>query len=310
MSLATHDPAVLPPRTITADRLVLAAGALGSTFLLLKNRAAFPTLSPRLGARFCDNGDLLGFALKCSEDADGQRVPRVVDPAHGPVITSSIRVPDVLDGDGSGRGYYIQDAGYPEFVSWMLQVFDTPGALQQWWHAAVDVVEQWLHRRGDTNLAADMAGLFGSCELSAGLLPLLGMGRDVPSGQMSLRDDGMLDVAWSAERSQDYFDRVRGTMRDLASALGATYMDDPLWLVSRVITVHALGGCPMGRDAGEGVVDACGEVFNYPGLYVADGAVMPGPVGANPSLTIAALADRFADALIARVGPTQVAVAG
>jgi cholesterol oxidase len=99
-------------------------------------------------------------------------------------------------------------------------------------------------------------------------------------------------------------------MRDLASALGATYMDDPLWLVSRVITVHALGGCPMGRDAGEGVVDAGGEVFNYPGLYVADGAVMPGPVGANPSLTIAALADRFADALIARVGPTQVAVAG
>jgi len=35
-------------------------------------------------------------------------------------------------------------------------------------------------------------------------------------------------------------------------------------------------------------VDSYGEVFNYPGLYVADGSVMPGPVGPNPSLTIAA----------------------
>lgn len=50
----------------------------------------------------------------------------------------------------------------------------------------------------------------------------------------------------------------------------------------------------MGRNAGEGVVNPYGEVFNYPGFYIADGSVMPGPVGPNPSLTIAALSDRFA----------------
>ncbi|MDQ3448057.1 MAG: GMC family oxidoreductase, partial [Chloroflexota bacterium] len=61
---------------------------------------------------------------------------------------------------------------------------------------------------------------------------------------------------------------------------------------------HPLGGAPMGRHAGEGVVDAWGEVFGYPGLYVADGSVMPGTVGPNPSLTIAALADRFADGIL------------
>lgn len=54
----------------------------------------------------------------------------------------------------------------------------------------------------------------------------------------------------------------------------------------------------MGRNEREGVVDSYGEVFGYPGLYVADGSVMPGPVGANPSLTIAALADRFAGRII------------
>jgi cholesterol oxidase len=59
----------------------------------------------------------------------------------------------------------------------------------------------------------------------------------------------------------------------------------------------------MGRNPAEGVVNEHGAVFGCPpGLYVADGSVMPGPVGPNPSLTIAALADRFADPIIARKG--------
>jgi cholesterol oxidase len=59
----------------------------------------------------------------------------------------------------------------------------------------------------------------------------------------------------------------------------------------------------MGASADEGVVDpASGEVHNYPRLHVADGSVMPGPVGANPSFTIAAVADRFADAILQEEG--------
>jgi cholesterol oxidase len=86
-------------------------------------------------------------------------------------------------------------------------------------------------------------------------------------------------------------------MRDLSTAMGARYVN-PLWWLNLLVTVHPLGGCPMGADPEQGVVDSHGRVFGYPGLYVADGSVMPGPVGANPSLTIAALADRFADCLV------------
>ncbi|HWN70344.1 MAG TPA: GMC family oxidoreductase, partial [Haliangium sp.] len=60
--------------------------------------------------------------------------------------------------------------------------------------------------------------------------------------------------------------------------------------------------CPMGQNPDEGVVDAWGRVFGYPGLYVADGSIMPGPVGANPALTIAALSDRFADGILRECG--------
>jgi len=87
-------------------------------------------------------------------------------------------------------------------------------------------------------------------------------------------------------------------MRRIGDVLGAEYADNPMWFRKRIITVHPLGGAPMGRHAGEGVCDPYGEVFGYPGLYVADGAALPGPVGANPSLTIAALADRMATRLL------------
>ena len=54
----------------------------------------------------------------------------------------------------------------------------------------------------------------------------------------------------------------------------------------------------MGFTANDGLVNSYGEVFGYPGLYVVDGSVMPGPVGPNPSLTIAAISDRAADHII------------
>lgn len=56
-------------------------------------------------------------------------------------------------------------------------------------------------------------------------------------------------------------------------------------------TAHLMGGVPFGRDDSEGVIDLNYQVFNYPGLYVVDGSVMPANPGVNPSLTIAALAE-------------------
>lgn len=290
----------LPPRTVTANRLILSAGTLGTTYLLLSNRAAFPGLSRRLGTRFSGNGDLLTFAVRCTTDGEnGGRIPRTVDPGHGPVITSAIRVPDALDGGGEGRGFYLEDAGFPEFVNWVLQTVDQPSALWRTGPATIArLVRRWLKRDTDTNLSAEVSQRFGDCGLAAGVLPLLGMGRDIPDGRMTLADR-RLQVDWRKHgASKDYFDRVRSVSNEIADRLGGSFLDNPIWYLNRVITVHSLGGCPMGRSPDEGVVDANGEVFNHPGLHVADGSVMPGPVGPNPSLTIGALADRFADALL------------
>jgi cholesterol oxidase len=278
------------PATITADTLVISAGTLGSTYLLLKNRDAFGGLSPALGTHFCGNGDLLTFAMRCRDH---------VEPDFGPVITSAIRFGDAADGDGSdGRGFYIEDAGYPSFMSWMLQAADEPRALWLWRKAAMRFLWKWIRRQPQPDISGAVSSFFGDAALSAGLLPLLGMGRDVPDGRMQLHN-GLLDIDWSKDgASKDYFEKLRNAMRDLSKELGGEFHDNPLWWLSKVITVHALGGCPMAVDPSEGVVDAWGRVHGVPGLHVADGSVMPGPVGPNPSLTIAALADRFADGII------------
>lgn len=289
-------------QTVTADRLILAAGTLGSTFLLLKNRSAFPRISRRLGTRFGGNGDLLTFASRCTEEVGGKRVPRVIDPGYGTVITSAIRAGDELDG-GEGRGFYLEDAGFPEHITWLLQLSDAPGTLWKWRMVAHRLLHGWLGGEPETDLSAEVSALLGNTEFSAGVLPLLGMGRDIPDGNMTLHGD-TLDIDWRRRKSGPYFDRVRDTSRRIARELGADFKDNPIWYLGRVVTVHPLGGCPMGRDEREGVVDSHGEVFNYPGVYIADGSVMPGPVGPNPSLTIAALADRFADRVIQSKGRT------
>jgi cholesterol oxidase len=297
--------------TITADRLVLSAGTLGSTHLLLQNRASLPGLSRALGSHFCGNGDLLTFALKCHETVDGKRAPWVLDGTNGPVITSAIRMADAADGK-SGRGFYIEDAGYPAFAAWMLETSGILGTARRLRNVLWRRVLSSLGIKKDTNLSGELAYVLGSAVLSSTSVPLLGMGRDVPDGHLRL-EDGMLESDWSIKRSSDYFTRMRDTMRGIADAWDAGFRDNALWYLNRrVITVHPLGGVPMGRDASEGVVDVHGEVFGHPGLYVADGSIMPGPVGANPALTIGALSDRFADGIIDRArsgrGGARIAV--
>ncbi len=284
----------LPERHLVARRVVLGAGTFGTTFLLLRSRASLPGLGPALGTRFSGNGDLLTLLMDCH--ADGRPLP--VDGGRGPVITTAIRTPDALDGDGAtGRGAYIEDAGFPGFLAWLVETAQLRSVARRGAAFAWQVARNRVLAQGRSNVSADVAALLGDGRLSAGSLPLLGMGRDVADGRMSLRG-GRLAVDWTTATSRGYFEDLRARMEAVGDELGARFRDNPLWWARRVITVHPLGGAPVGRHAGEGVCDPWGEVHGHPGLHVLDGAAMPGPVGANPSLTIAAMADRACDRML------------
>ncbi|MEU1054222.1 GMC family oxidoreductase [Streptomyces sp. NPDC005876] len=305
-----HGPAAGPvPATIGCDRLILAAGTYGTTYLLLRSRKHLPALGPALGTRFSTNGDLLGFAVGARDDGR----PRPLLPSRGPVVTGALRLPDALD-DGpraaaaglSERGGYIEDGGYPEFVQWLVESARAPQGLSRAARFALGRVRARLTPHPDPALSKGLSDLVGRGLLSSTSLPLLGMGRDIPDGVMTLRD-GRLDVAWTMDASAAYFRQLRARMRDTARAMGAAYVDNPLWYARRVVAAHPVGGAPMSAHPDTGVCDPFGEVHGHPGLYIADGSALPGPVGTNPSLTIAALADRMSERLLETRAPAGAA---
>jgi cholesterol oxidase len=288
------DPVKEPKRAVLADRVILAAGAVGSTRLLLSNRLALLGLSTALGKQVSANGDAIAMLRDARRRADGQVEPRYLDPSFGPVITTTIDVPG--DKSASGRGYRIQDAGAPVLADWLWESLELPKLPWRMRRAIVrEIAAKLLNRRSKTNLSGDLAQIF--TDRSGRLVPVLANGRDVPDGRYSLDGDG-LDLTWSSTPSEDYYQAVERTFREISEALGGKLRMSPWKRVNRSVTIHPLGGCPMAKDRRYGVVDPWGQVFGHPGLYVTDGSTMPGPVGANPSFTIAAFADRVAEAIL------------
>src|SRR6185503_11371362 len=152
-------------------------------FLMLKNRDSFPEISRRVGTRFSGNGDLLTILLNAKQRVNGKKVPRIFETGYGPVITSTIHVKDKLEG-GQGRGFYIQDAGLPDFGNWIFESIDIGRILKRGGRFARRILKQVLGFITNSDISADISDLLGPAVASSSTLPLLAMGRDVPDGRM------------------------------------------------------------------------------------------------------------------------------
>jgi cholesterol oxidase len=120
-------------------------------------------------------------------------------------------------------------------------------------------------------------------------------------------EDGRIRISWPELGDQPFVKKVNELMEEATAAIGGTFIQNPAWseLPTRnMVSAHPLGGCIMAEDAGLGVVNHKGQVFSdsqgdkvYEGLYVCDGAIMPTSIGANPLITISAVAERCATLL-------------
>jgi cholesterol oxidase len=63
-------------------------------------------------------------------------------------------------------------------------------------------------------------------------------------------------------------------------------------LIDAPFTAHFVGGCVIGSDQSQGVIDPYHRVWNYPTLHIVDGSTITANLGVNPSLTITAQAER------------------
>lgn len=281
--------------TLTAKNVIISAGSIGSSSLLLKmkKQGHLPKLNNWLGKKWCGNGDLLGMVLDTKNS---------YDPTKGPVITSGIEYSFQDYPDGFPHGLYIEDAGFPVGLAWYLsgkvpQLQSLMGSFKIIWRNIKNFVYKLVDVKlpsTEINIGDDFAAALDKAEFIKKSFMLLGMGRDRSDGEVILNDKNEPLVQWRINKSELHFERVRTEMKKIADNLGGRFVDDPLTYLNKVIAVHPLGGCPMGDTAETGFVNPFGEVYGYKGLYVVDGSIMPTSIGPNPALTIAALAEMIA----------------
>lgn len=282
---------------LSTKYLVLAAGSLGSTSLLLNNKQWFPNLSPALGTKLSGNGDLLTVAIGCREEVDGKLEKRNIMPYYGPVITGAARNDST---DSHGR-FYIEDWTYTTIIIWLLETLNAKGLKLRWFKMFNAYLRSLFGIRRNVDLSANVSQFLGVADGCVSSFPMVGMGVDQSDGVMAFDEKTKaLNLKMPRKTSAKFFDGVRAKMKQMSDFLNAgLFLDYPSWYLRKTVTVHPLGGCPMGATWDAGVVDTHGEVYNYPNMFIADGSVMPAAIGPNPSLTIAAVADRFSERVVA-----------
>ncbi|KEI45130.1 FAD-dependent oxidoreductase [Saccharopolyspora rectivirgula] len=264
------------PRIFTADQVVVAAGTWGTQNLLHRCRARgdLPRLSAKLGELTRTNSEaIIGAQMP---DVDPER-----DFSTGVAITSSFH-PD--------EDTHIEPVRYTKGANAMglLQTLPTKGSSpeprwKQWFrflrkHPLLSLrmmwVRSWSERTVillvmqslDNSLITRLKRRFGRYRLTS----RQGHGKPNPT---------FIPVGEEAN------ERVAEKIGGFAGGTWAELFDIPM-------TAHFIGGCPIGEDAEHGVIDPYHRAYGHPTLSIVDGSAISANLGVNPSLTIAAQAER------------------
>ncbi|MFL5344572.1 MAG: GMC family oxidoreductase N-terminal domain-containing protein [Hyalangium sp.] len=296
-----------PLQFLTADHVILAAGALGSTELLLRSRAAGLPLSGELGKHFSGNGDVMAFGYNLDVPVNaighGEHPEKGAEPV-GPNITGVI---DLRKTEKLNEGMVIEEGGVPAAIaSYLPALFAAVAPLigEDTDEGFIDGVQEQA-RVAESLVRGPYHGAIRNTQT------LFAMTHDDAGGELRLEGDGLRAV-WPGAGRQESFLRAEQNIRKTVEALGGTFVRNPVGarlLDNALLITHPLGGCAMGEDAARGVVDHEGRVFAgeqgtavHEGLYVNDAAVIPRSLGANPLLTISAVAERFSARMARRHG--------
>jgi cholesterol oxidase len=263
-------------RTMEADHVVFAAGVLGTLELLLrmKSLGRLPQLSQQLGNAVRTNSEtIVGATAK----------DRAIDYSTGVAITSSIH-PDaethiepcrypkgsnlmgllstVLVGDGDRLPrplrFAVEAARHPLVFFRSLSVYR--------WSERTIILLVMQSRRNTLRL-----------RLTRGLL-----GPRLSSSHADGNDPEPTYVPMANEAARFAAEAIGGSP---GSTINEVLLGIP-------VTAHILGGACIGNSAETGVIDPYHRVFGHPGLHVVDGSAISANLGANPSLTITAQAER------------------
>ena len=308
------------PYRIRCAKLIVAAGTMGSTELMLRARKDGLPTSPRIGQRFSGNGDniyaVYGMAAESKAVAD--ETQPFDQRRVGPTITRMVDLRDPTQANAANAAIDNPPTPIPPMV---IQDLGVPGPLRRLFEetvsagARLDALTRfdgsWRGNGQPDDAAIDAGKINASMSIAL-------IGRDSADGLLRLpgvnAEVGTLTVDWPTlpgdPRLSDYQQGLKQLVR--RGHPSATVLANPAWQPlpqalegilgqtrGAMLTVHPLGGCAMADTVEEGVVNHLGQVFDgvcrvsvHADLLVLDGSVVPGSLGINPSLTIAMLAQR------------------
>jgi cholesterol oxidase len=300
---------------VLARHVVLAAGALGSTEILMRSeKKGALQLSGALGRGFSCNGDMIGslYDQDCYVNAAAREGSRPADRNVGPTITGIATGP---------HPFVIEELAIPSALRRVFEEVVTTAALPYALSGFEPAIS--LKKRPDP-LAVDPQAVDRSQVLAAmGLDSAAGVLHMIPGSDDAANRkvaDGVVTVHW-VNAGKDCIYEKQDEFLARPTSNGGEYLRSPLWQPlppemsselggkkpeGKVFTVHPLGGCPMADDPALGVVNDIGQVYCaglgkhgvHKNLQVLDGSIIPGALGINPLLTITALAERAIDRLI------------
>lgn len=265
---------------VRTRNVVIAGGVLGTLKLLLHCRnetKSLPQLSPRLGRRVRSNSEaLMGVTARKSGE----------DYSQGAAITSHFWVDDVTSvepvryspGASLMRNLAVplislEGGAWRRFGRFIANTLRAPVDFLK-----VRLLPDWSR---DTTIILVMQTVENRMHLELGRSIWTLFRKDLVTER-----DKTLPIPAVIAAGRKVVDRFARRINGIpASSFNEVLLNKPS-------TAHILGGCNIGRDESDGVVDINHEAFNYPGLYIADGSVVPGNLGVNPSLTITAMAER------------------
>jgi choline dehydrogenase-like flavoprotein len=252
----------------------------------MRSRPFLPALSPRLGRHLGVNGDHVA-AVEYDERRvrDVLGLPGYADFHKGMPITTMTH--DFWAGRPPGERFTLQEIFLSTLTNFLYDDGRAPAGEPSWWGLQKkQAIARWNGR-----------------------IEILAMVEDSNDGEFIAGDikpnGGPLAVGLfryeMSERSRAVREAADAAIRGVAERRGlARFMR--LSETTGAYAAHPLGGCRMGGGADDGVVGDTGAVHGYEGLYCMDSSIVPTPLGVNPSLTVAALAERCVETLVRR-GP-------
>ncbi|MEX0621107.1 MAG: GMC family oxidoreductase [Solirubrobacterales bacterium] len=266
---------------LRARRVVLSGGVLGSLELLFRCRdelGTLPHLSPNLGKRVRTNSEAVSIVLDDDPATDLTRGPAISTDFHPDDRTHVTQNRYV----GGGKLLRPQVGPLVDGASPRRRALATLAAI-------ISHPLRFLRTATASNFEGRLTALTVMQDVSSELSFEFGRSPFRPWRRV------LRSRAVPGREAASYIPLANDAARKFAESSGGTPLNLMVESIGgRSFTAHILGGAVMGDSPEEGVIDASHEVYGHPGLFVVDASAIPVNLGVNPSLTITAMAERFA----------------